>query len=86
MSDWFVYIARCADESLYTGSTNDLQRREQEHNSSKAGARYTRARRPVQFVYFERCDNRSAAVKRECEIKALSRNAKAALVDSFDLP
>ena len=51
-SSWYTYIVQCADLSLYTGITTDLLRRIEEHNSSPNGARYTRARRPVQLVYF----------------------------------
>jgi len=80
MSNWFVYIVRCADNSLYTGITTDLERRVKEHNSSKLGARYTRARRPVKCVYFESCDDRSCAAKRESTIKKLSKPQKISLI------
>jgi SprT protein len=78
--DWYVYILRCRDNSLYTGVTKDLERRLDEHNHSKLGARYTRARRPVEMVYSERLESRSAAGKRECEIKGLSRLEKERLL------
>lgn len=71
MSGWFVYIMRCADGTLYTGITTDIARREQEHNSEKNGARYTRSRRPVVLVYSEEVENRSEASKREHAIKKL---------------
>jgi len=77
MNDWFVYIVRCADDSLYTGITKDVDRRIQEHNEGdKLAAKYTRARRPVVLVYQETCESRSVATKREIEIKKLSRDEK----------
>ena len=80
MSDWFVYMLRCSDNSLYTGVTKDLDRRVGEHNNSKLGAKYTRARRPVELVYNELLASRSAAGKRECEIKALTKSEKEKLI------
>ena len=78
---WYVYILRCADNTLYTGVTTDTERRTKEHNeSNKLGARYTRARRPVELVFRETCDDRSSACKREAEIKKLSRTAKLKLI------
>lgn len=83
LSCWYVYILRCADGTLYTGVTTDTQRRTNEHNlSDKLGAKYTRARRPVSLVYQESCESRSAACKREVQIKALSRAAKLKLLHS----
>ena len=77
INDWFVYIVRCADDSLYTGITKDVDRRIQEHNEgNKLAAKYTRARLPVVLVYQEVCESRSAATKREIEIKLLSRKDK----------
>ena len=77
MNDWFVYIVRCADDSLYTGITKDVDRRIQEHNEGdKLAAKYTRARRPVVLVHQETCESRSVATKREIEIKKLSREEK----------
>lgn len=76
---WFVYILRCADGSLYTGITNDLNRRCQQHNEGK-GARYTRSRCPVVLVYHEVMATKSQALRREAEIKALDRRQKDALV------
>ena len=80
MSDWFVYMLRCADASLYTGITTDLARRLTEHNTGAAGARYTRARRPVTLVYQERLPNRSAAAKREQALRRLGKAEKERLV------
>ena len=78
---WWVYLLRCADGSLYTGITTDLDRRLAEHNGDgrPAGARYTRSRRPVQLVYHEAARNRSAATQREAAIKRLDRACKLAL-------
>ncbi len=85
MSQWYVYILCCADSSLYTGVTTDPQRRLREHNGElKGGARYTRVRQPVELVYQESQPDRSAACKREAEIKKLSRAAKKKLIgDKF---
>jgi len=81
MNDWFVYIVRCADDSLYTGITKDVDRRVREHNEGdKLAAKYTRARRPVVLVYQETCGSRSAATRREIEIKLLSRKDKKLLL------
>lgn len=78
---WQVYILRCADGSLYTGIARDLERRIAEHNGAGgAGASYTRSRRPVRLVYCEGAENRSAASRREYEIKQLSREDKLALI------
>tara|TARA_B110000495_G_C22894404_1_gene521755 strand:- start:401 stop:658 length:258 start_codon:yes stop_codon:yes gene_type:complete len=79
---WWVYIVACSDRSLYTGITTDQVRRIAEHNDSKKGAKYTRNRRPVDLVYSEMLPNRSAASKREYEIKKLSRADKLKLIGS----
>ena len=76
---YFVYILSCADTSLYTGVTNNLERRLKAHNAGR-GARYTRARLPVQIVYCEPAVDRSSAQKREAAIKRLSRAEKIALI------
>ena len=75
----FVYLLRCADGSLYTGWTNDLDRRLAAHNAGTA-SRCTRSRRPVGLVYWERRADRSDALRREAEIKKLSRADKLALI------
>lgn len=81
---YFVYIVQCFDESLYTGITTDLERREKEHNGELVGgARYTRMRRPVVLKYAESCTSRSEALKREYQIKRLSREEKIALIHSY---
>jgi putative endonuclease len=75
---WWCYIVRCADGTLYTGITNDLDRRMAAHNAGVA-AKYTRARRPVELMHTESCATRSAAQTREAAIKRLPRAAKLAL-------
>ncbi len=76
---WYTYILKCADESLYTGSTTDIPRRLTEHNAGKGG-NYTRSRSPVELVYKETHSNRSCAQKREAELKKMSRQAKLSLI------
>ena len=76
-----MYLARCADGSLYTGITNDLAERLATHNSGK-GAAYTRGRLPITLVYSEGADNRSAALRREAVIKRMSREGKLRLIQS----
>ncbi len=74
---WFVYIVRCADDTLYTGVTTNIEKRLREHNGEvKGGARYTLAKRPVSIVYLESAASRSAAQKREAAIKKLSHDQK----------
>lgn len=77
---WQVYILKCADDTLYTGITNDLERRLNEHNSCSKGSKYTRARRPVTLVYSAEMENRSEASKEEARIKKLTRDQKIALI------
>lgn len=79
---FYVYIVKCADGTLYTGSTNDLQKRIHEHNHAKNGAHYTKIRRPVVYVYTEDCGSLSEARRREAEIKRLSRPKKEELIAS----
>lgn len=76
---WFVYIVKCCDGTLYTGIAKDVEARVAEHNSG-VGAKYTKPRRPVKLVYWEKAANRSRASRREYEIKGYSRRAKLALV------
>ena len=76
---YFVYLLRCADGTLYTGCTNDLDRRLAAHNAGK-GAKYTRSRRPVVLVYREQAADRSAALRRERAIKRLTRKQKLELI------
>lgn len=75
-----VYVLRCADDSLYTGYTTDVERRVAEHEAGE-GAAYTRGRTPVELVHVECFQTRSAAMSREHEIKALGRAQKLSLVD-----
>jgi uncharacterized protein (TIGR02453 family) len=82
---WYVYLARCADGSLYTGVTTDIQAREQAHNRGR-GAAYTRSRLPVAIVHQERVPDRGTALRRELAIKALSRRHKEALVAGETIP
>lgn len=77
---WHVYIIRCADGTLYTGVTTDIDKRIWQHNHSPRGARYTRARRPVQLVYSETAADRAAACRREAAIKRCARSGKEALI------
>ncbi|MFZ5764522.1 MAG: GIY-YIG nuclease family protein [Thermodesulfobacteriota bacterium] len=73
---WYVYIVRCSDGTLYTGITSDPKRRMAEHNAARGGARYTRARQPVELIYVEAGPSRSAVCRRELQIKKLPRAAK----------
>ena len=77
--NWYVYMLRCSDNSLYTGYTNDIKRREHAHNTGK-GAKYTKSRRPVHLVYWEEFEDRSDALKRECAIKKLTKQQKELLL------
>lgn len=77
---YFLYILRCSDGTLYTGITVDVERRVREHNSSSLGAKYTRGRRPVEVVYSQKFETRSAASKAESRIKTLSRSEKVKLI------
>ena len=81
---FYTYILECADKTLYTGYTNDLDKRLAEHNgqSSKAGAKYTNSRRPVILRYKEEYKTKSEAMKREAEIKKYTRVQKLALINS----
>jgi len=81
MSDWYVYMVRCSDNSLYTGITIDIERRIDEHNSNnRLAAKYTRVRRPVSLVYSETLASKSEAAKRECAIKQLNKQEKEQLI------
>jgi predicted GIY-YIG superfamily endonuclease len=78
---WSLYILKCSDQSLYTGITKDLERRFKMHEEGK-GARYTRTRRPLEMVYQEPCKTRTAALVRECAVKALPKIKKLALIET----
>lgn len=79
MSDHYVYVLRCVDDTLYTGYTTDVDRRVAEHDAGE-GAKYTRGRTPVTLVHVECHDSKSAALRREHEIKSLSRDQKEDLI------
>lgn len=78
---WFVYMLRCADGSLYSGITTDVVRRVQEHNTDQKGAKYTKARRPVQLMYQKRCKDRSDAATKEASLKKLTRKEKLNVIE-----
>lgn len=75
----YTYILKCADGTLYTGWTNDLDRRLAAHNAGKGG-KYTRSRRPVSLIYYETYDTKEEAMRREWAIKQLSREEKLGLI------
>ena len=81
---WVVYILRCSDDTLYTGITDDLSKRMKAHSEGK-GAKYTRGRTPLTLCYREHCADKSAALRREIEIKKLSRKDKLSLIDKGKL-
>jgi putative endonuclease len=82
LPNWFVYMLRCTDGSLYTGVTTDIERRLRQHNGElTGGAKYTRLRRPVALVWQEQCADRSSACRREYAIKQLNRAQKIKLLD-----
>ncbi len=76
----FVYILECSDKSLYVGSTNNLEKRIEQHNHSKSGAHYTKIRRPVYLKYSENFPTLKEARSREAEIKRWKREKKLALL------
>jgi len=78
---WVCYLLRCADDTFYCGISNNIEKRLALHNAGE-GAKYTRGRVPVKLEYFENCSNKSSALKREIQIKRLSRNAKVALLNN----
>lgn len=78
---YYTYILKCSDKTLYTGITTDLKRRVVEHNTSKIGAKYTKARRPVKLVYSKKFKDRSEAAKEEARIKSLTRKEKEILIN-----
>lgn len=79
--NWHVYILQCADGTLYTGITNDLDRRLKAHNAGTA-SKYTRVCRPVTMVYQENADTKGDALRRELQIKSMSRQQKMALFNN----
>ena len=83
-TQWYLYILRCKDNTLYTGITTDVEKRLEAHRSGK-GAKYTRGRAPLELVYQESCGSHSNALKREAEIKKLPRTAKEMLVKTREI-
>ena len=77
----YTYIVKCADGTLYTGWTNCLQKRLKAHNEGKAGAKYTRSKRPVKLVYYEGFETKEEAMRREYAIKQLTRKQKLNLME-----
>lgn len=78
---WYVYMLRCGDGSLYTGYTDDVERRLAVHQSGRGG-RYTRSHLPVELAYREQLPDKSAALRREAALKRLSRQEKLALIEN----
>ena len=78
----YTYMVRCRDDSLYTGWTNHLEKRVEDHNSGR-GAKYTKSRRPVELVYYEQFETKEEAMRREWEIKQLTREEKKRLIADF---
>lgn len=81
-STWYLYILRCGDGTLYTGITNDVEKRLEAHRAGK-GAKYTRGRSPLTLVYREKCGTHSDALRREWAVKQLPREQKEKLIDGF---
>ena len=80
----YVYILLCSDNTLYTGYTNNLEKRIQQHNEGKEGAKYTRYRRPCKLVYHEEFDSKKEALQREYYIKhKMMKSEKLALIESY---
>ena len=82
MTLFSVYILKCSDDTLYIGSTNNIEKRLHEHNNLKSGAHYTKIRRPVELAYKEECESLNLARKRECELKKLTRKEKLELIEN----
>jgi putative endonuclease len=78
---FYVYIVECVDKTLYCGYTNNLEARIKEHNNGNNGAKYTKTRRPVHLVFSENFESKSSAMKREYEIKQLSKLQKINLIN-----
>ena len=78
-SNWYLYILRCKDDTLYTGITTDVEKRLEAHRTGK-GAKYTRGRAPLELVYRESCGSQSDALKREHQVKMLTREEKQNLI------
>ena len=76
----YTYIVECADGTLYTGWTTNVQKRVKAHNEEKSGAKYTKAKRPVKLVYYEGYETKEEAMRRESAIKQLTRKQKLELI------
>lgn len=85
MTPYHVYIVECADNTLYTGITIDVQKRLVAHNSKKSGAKYTRSRRPVTLRFTEACMNKSEALQLESKIKGMDKGTKMKLIETHSL-
>jgi putative endonuclease len=84
---YYIYLLRCNDNSLYCGQTNNIEKRIKDHNNPKnSTTKYTRSRRPVTLVYFEKCKTVSQALIREKQIKKLTKEKKEALILSVKKP
>lgn len=84
MADWYVYLVRCADASLYCGVSTNVEKRVDTHNFSSRGAKYTRSRRPVTLVYSKKVGTKSAALKEEYRIKKMSKINKEEMIANFN--
>ncbi len=82
---YYTYLLECSDHTFYIGYTNDLEKRIKTHNAKK-GAKYTRGRTPVTLRYYEEYETKSEALKRECELKKLTREEKKELIRYFNTP
>ncbi len=82
---WFVYIIKCVDGSLYTGFTNNLEKRFEKHKSGTA-SKYTRSHKPEKIVFFKKFTSKIAALKKEREIKKLTRKEKLSFLQSHKMP
>jgi len=80
---WFVYILKCSDNTYYTGITNNIKRRIQQHETNK-GAKYTKGRGPFSLVYQDKCKNRSEASQKEFAIKKLALDEKISLIRAYN--
>lgn len=83
---YYIYILQCADGTYYTGSTNNIEKRIKAHNEAKTGAKYTKARRPVQLVYKEVFQSKSEALVREHALKQLTHKQKQTLIELAPSP
>lgn len=82
-STWYVYLLRCNDNSLYAGITTNIERRLHQHNHTKLGAKYTRAKRPVTLAFIETSIDKSSASKREYQLRKLPKTTKEKLVHTY---